>query len=74
MADPLSIVGSVVSILGGVQSLFAKPPKPPKIPEPVDVAPVPDDQAIAANARRTAARRSQSSGAVSTVLTDRLGA
>ena len=73
MADPLSVFGSVVSILGGIQSLTSKPPKPPKVPEPV-VAPVPDDVTIAATARRTASRRAQSSGAVSTVLTDRLGA
>ena len=73
MEDPLSVFGSVVSILGGIKGLTSKPPKPPKVPEPV-VAPVPDDVTIAASARRTASRRAQSSGSVSTVLTDRLGA
>ena len=73
MGSALAGIASVVSILGGIKSLTDKPPKPPKVPEPV-VAPVPDDVTIAASARRTASRRAQSSGSVSTVLTDRLGA
>lgn len=66
-AGTIAIIGSVVSIASGVKGLFASAPKVPEVPEPV-VAPVPDDQAVAARARREAARRSQTSGSVSTIL------